>query len=60
VKSLEKDGFFLYVTCSVFKKENEEIVQFLENELSLHLIRAEYLKGYHQKADTLFSALFTL
>ena len=60
VKSLKKDGFFLYITCSVFKKENEEIVQFLENELSLHLIQAEYLEGYRQKADTLFSALFTL
>ena len=60
VKSLKKDGFFLYITCSVFKKENEEVVQFLENKLFLHLIHAEYLEGYRQKADTLFSALFTL
>lgn len=53
-------GLFLYITCSVFKKENEEVVSFIEDKLSLRLIGFEYLKGYEQKADTLFTALFTL
>jgi 16S rRNA (cytosine967-C5)-methyltransferase len=60
VKNLKTGGFFVYITCSVFKKENEEIVQFLQNELSLPLLSSEYLKGNEQKADTLFTTVFTL
>lgn len=60
VKSLRTGGFFVYITCSVFKNENEEVVRFIKDELSLHLINSEYLKGYQQKADTLFAALFSL
>lgn len=60
VKSCKKGGLFLYITCSVFKKENEEVVAFLQNDLALHLISLEYVKGYQEKADTLFAALFTL
>ena len=60
VKSLRTGGFFVYITCSVFKNENEELVRFIKDELSLHLINSEYLKGYQQKADTLFAALFSL
>jgi 16S rRNA (cytosine967-C5)-methyltransferase len=60
LKSLKKDGYFLYITCSVFKNENEEIVQFMEGHFKLKLIGSGYLKGYHQKADTLFTALFIL
>ena len=60
VKSLRKEGFLLYITCSVFKKENEEIVEFIKAQLSLQLLNMEYLKGYNKKADTLFTALFVL
>jgi len=59
-KSLRKEGFLLYITCSVFKKENEEVVKFISEQLSLQLLNMEYLKGYNQKADTLFTALFVL
>jgi 16S rRNA (cytosine967-C5)-methyltransferase len=51
-------GVFLYITCSVFKKENEEVVQYIQ-ENGLVLQHMELLKGYDQKADTLFAALFT-
>ncbi len=50
-------GHLLYITCSVFKKENEEVVQFLEQEFNLKLEKKELLKGYDKKADTLFAAL---
>ena len=50
-------GHLLYVTCSVFKKENEEVVHFLEQEFNLKLEKKELLKGYDKKADTLFVAL---
>lgn len=59
-KSLKKDGMFVYITCSVFKKENEEVVSYLSNHTSLQLKTQQYFKGYSEKADTLFVALFSL
>ena len=57
-KGVVKGGFFLYITCSVFKKENEEVVDFVEKSFPLQLKSMQYLKGYDKKADTLFVALF--
>ncbi|HVG40473.1 MAG TPA: methyltransferase domain-containing protein, partial [Chitinophagaceae bacterium] len=56
---LTKNGFFVYITCSVFKKENEEVVSFIEKETNLKTMSTTYLKGYTSKADTLFVALFS-
>jgi 16S rRNA (cytosine967-C5)-methyltransferase len=59
-KNLHKGSYFLYITCSVFKNENEEVASFIEEQLSLKLLHLEYFVGYNQKADTLFTALFVL
>ena len=56
---LAKTGRLLYITCSVFRKENEEIVNFLVDRFSLKLERMELLKGYDTKADTMFAALLS-
>ena len=58
-KALKQNGSFLYITCSVFKKENEEVVEYITTKLPLQLQSMNYLKGYDKKADTLFAALFT-
>lgn len=58
ISYLENGGHFLYVTCSVFKKENEDNVEFIQNHLNLELIDSRYLKGYEMQADTLFAAMF--
>ncbi|MEO6134184.1 MAG: Fmu (Sun) domain-containing protein [Ginsengibacter sp.] len=55
---LKEDGYLLYVTCSVFKKENEENVSFIEKKLNMDKIESRYLIGYEMQADTLFAALF--
>ena len=55
---LQKDGYFLYITCSVFKKENEDMADFIQTNLSAELIKMEVLKGYTQRADTMFAAMF--
>ena len=55
---LSPGGYFLYVTCSVFKKENEENVAFIQQNLELELLESKYLEGYEMQADTLFTALF--
>jgi 16S rRNA (cytosine967-C5)-methyltransferase len=55
---LKKGGYLLYITCSVFKKENEEVVDFIQQTAGLELIKMELLKGYDLRADTMFAALF--
>ena len=57
ITQLEPGGYFLYITCSVFKKENEEVVDFIKENFHLQLLKIELLNGYSLKADTLFAAL---
>lgn len=59
IKNLKPGGYFVYITCSVFKQENEEVVQYAQDGLGLKLLNKTYLKGYNDRADTLFTALFT-
>tara|TARA_R110000868_G_scaffold378658_7_gene644228 strand:- start:28246 stop:29418 length:1173 start_codon:yes stop_codon:yes gene_type:complete len=54
VLHLNNGGFLVYITCSVFKKENEANIEFLVTEFGLNEIRTEVLKGYNQKADSMF------
>ena len=56
--SLKKGGRLVYITCSVFKCENEEMVDFICQRFSLSLEKMAVLKGYDQKADTMFVASF--
>ncbi len=57
VDSLKPGGHLLYITCSVFKKENEEAVEFLRRQYQFQTVKTEVIKGYDQKADTMFAAL---
>lgn len=54
---LKNGGFLLYITCSVFKKENEEVIDFAKKEFGLEILKKELVKGYDKKADTMFAAL---
>jgi 16S rRNA (cytosine967-C5)-methyltransferase len=58
ILQLKPGGFLLYCTCSVFRKENEEVVEFIQEQHSLQLLQPALLTGYDQKADTLFGAVF--
>jgi 16S rRNA (cytosine967-C5)-methyltransferase len=55
---LQKGGYFLYITCSVYKKENEDVVEYIQQQSGLNLVKKEVLDGYTSKADTMFAALF--
>lgn len=48
----------IYITCSVYEQENEEIVRYLEGE-GMKLQKKEYFKGYENRGDTLFAARLT-
>ena len=59
IPQLKPGGTFVYITCSVFKKENEEVVMYLKQNFHLKLKQMEVLKGYDKKADSMFVAVFT-
>ncbi|HEY5773517.1 MAG TPA: Fmu (Sun) domain-containing protein [Chitinophagaceae bacterium] len=58
IAQLQPGGSFVYITCSVFKKENEEVVTFIKENFHVKLKQMEVLKGYDKKADSMFVALF--
>jgi len=56
VKYLKPGKPLIYITCSVFKAENEDMINFMVKELGLKLEEKAVLKGYEGKADTMFVA----
>ena len=56
VKYLKKDRPLIYMTCSVFKAENEDVVKYLTDNFDLKLEKMELIKGYNKKADSMFVA----
>lgn len=59
ISFIKPGGYLLYITCSVFKQENEDIVNEIKDRYNLQILKMETLKGYDLKADTLFAALLT-
>ena len=58
IPHLKHESFFIYITCSVFRKENEEAAEFIKEHFNLKLIKMELLNGYEMKADSMFIAVF--
>lgn len=56
VKYLKAGKPLIYITCSVFKEENERVVEYLLATLPLKLESMEAITGYNDKADTMFIA----
>jgi 16S rRNA (cytosine967-C5)-methyltransferase len=56
---LKPGGHLLYITCSVFKEENDEVVDYIQQSLGLALVRKEMISGINEGGDHLFAALFT-
>jgi 16S rRNA (cytosine967-C5)-methyltransferase len=56
VKYLKPGKPLIYITCSVFKAENEDVVGVIVKTLGLKLEQQTVLKGYENKADTMFVA----
>lgn len=59
MRYLKPGGYLLYITCSVFKKENEQRVSELLAK-GMQLVQQEVFRGYDKKADTMFAALLRL
>lgn len=57
VKHMERGGYLLYITCSVYRQENEEQVNWLQVKNGLKVIKAGGIYGYSQRADSMYAAL---
>src|SRR5690606_35646059 len=53
---LKEEKPLSYITCSVFKDENEEQTKWLMEQFNLKIEHQELIKGYEQKADSMFVA----
>lgn len=58
IPALKPGGMLVYITCSVFKKENEDALTYMES-LGMRVMKSQLFAGYNDKADTLFAALLT-
>lgn len=56
VRYLKPGKPLIYITCSAFKAENEDAVNFMVQELGLNVEQQVTLEGYEHKADTMFAA----
>lgn len=56
IKFLKPGKPLIYITCSAFKAENEDVVEFLVKQCGMKLEEQATLKGYEHKADTMFVA----
>jgi len=54
---LKPGGRLIYITCSVFTKENEDGVTEIAKETGLKLIQSQLINGIRIKADSMFVAV---
>ena len=55
---LKPGGKLFYITCSVFKTENEEVVNHILQETGLQLVHSELINGIGIHADSMYVAKF--
>lgn len=56
IKYLKPGKPLIYITCSAFAEENEEVIKHLVANFPLALEKMELIKGYKNQADTMFVA----
>jgi len=55
-KYLKEGKPLIYITCSAFKAENEDVVNYMVKNFNLRLEEQRVLTGYEHKSDTMFAA----
>ena len=54
---LKAGGRLIYITCSVFKEENEEVVAEIIKQTGMQIINMQIINGINIKADSMFIAV---
>ncbi|WP_164714141.1 RsmB/NOP family class I SAM-dependent RNA methyltransferase [Chitinophaga rhizosphaerae] len=53
-KFLAPGGTLVYITCSVFREENEDAAAFLERDCGLRIVESTVVEGFRRFADSMF------
>jgi len=56
-KFVKNNGYIFYMTCSIFKSENEQNIEKFLNHHQYEIVFQEYFGGYELDADTIFGCL---
>ena len=56
---LKAGGRLIYITCSVFRQENESVVDEIIKQADLKLVSSALINGTSTKADSMFVAVLT-
>jgi 16S rRNA (cytosine967-C5)-methyltransferase len=54
---LAKEGYLIYITCSVFETENEAVIQRFTKESKLKILHTAVLDGTRIKSDSMYIAI---
>jgi len=54
---IQAGGYLLYITCSVFKAENEAVTARLAEATGLSVLHQQIINGTKEKADSMFVAI---
>lgn len=57
IQFLKPGGYLVYITCSVFRKENEDMIDHISTTGALTIDRQIVINGMHKQADCLFVAV---
>ena len=57
VRFLKSGGRLIYITCSVFRKENEAVVDAVIEQHKLTIEHQELINGTERKADSMYIAV---
>ena len=59
IQFLKKGKELIYITCSAFALENEYVLEQVNAKFPINIKSMQYLKGYGEKADTMFVAVLS-
>jgi 16S rRNA (cytosine967-C5)-methyltransferase len=54
---LKTGGSLFYITCSVFRQENENVLNSILKQTGLSLVKQQLINGINYKADSMFIAV---
>jgi len=54
---IQSGGYLFYITCSVFKMENEDVISRLAEKTGLQILHQQTINGTKKKADSMFVAI---
>ncbi len=61
IKHIKPKGYILYITCSIFKEENEDVVvKLLAAHSNLTVLQSGIINGSTHRADSMYAALMQL